>query len=394
MNLSIDTSNHDESIDFDTHVKLLSSIFNNTKIPFGKIFTGLYDICKSVFIDTLSSRYVSIDYNKNTLIEDPDHIHIENTRFVKSKQRDYNTKTKETIVSTFFFNKVESGYLNETTFVKKYTLSDHSINNMHHSIIYVLHEICAQYYASLLLRAYEYPENTFEIMIPDIRGIYIGCQDEIKWIEIHSEYIPNSTSKNEININTIKQALSRTILSRSRKIRRKSKTPRLKKHIKSSLLHHFMSTSQNKHRNVQKTSSRQTRRQPPFISKSSTIKGGNIIENPINTIIMLHNTIVNFFEYLKANSLLHLDTANRNIYFYNGKLVIIDFGESYIVNPKGIYFSDTIIYPKPNYQHDGYPVSDIIRNLRDYNTKKENIKKWLYGELQHNLQECYGGVSK
>jgi hypothetical protein len=432
MNLSIDTSHEDEeNIDFDTHVKRLSSVFNNTKFPFGKIFTRLYDICKSVFHDTFSSRYVSIDYNKNILIEDQDYIHIENNGLIKSKQREYNTKTKETISSTFFFHKVESGILyqrrfdsgpqksalfnpvtgnsvedssterielfngvNEHTFVKKYTLSDYSINNLHHSIIYVLHEICTQYYASLLLREYEYPEDTFEIIIPHIRGIYIGCKDNIKWIEIHSEYIPNSTSESEINIYTLQKSIERIMFSRSRKTKRKSRIRKMKRPIKSSSWHSLQSTLQNKRKSVKKVASSQTRKYRRLTSKSSTFNGGNMQINPINTIIMLHNTIVHFFEYLKSNSLLHLDTANRNIYFYHGKLVIIDFGESYIVHPNGIYLSDTIIYPKPEYQHDGYPVSDVIHNLLDYTTKKESIKKWLYGELQDNLQKCYGGVSE
>jgi hypothetical protein len=152
---------------------------------------------------------------------------------------------------------------------------------------------------------------------------------------------------------------------------------------------------------------------------------------------MLHKTIVLFFNYLKENYLLHLDTANRNIYFNNGRLVIIDFGESYILptrvivdnekyikvrpildkkslsnneqllykyqdNPEGIYLSENIFYLRPAPQRDGYPVSNNHKLKEDYDTNKLEIKKWLYG-----IEECrkidnlpleivprYGGLKK
>lgn len=396
MNLRVDASyDNDEDLDFDKHVNFLSSIFNRLKIPLGNIFSELYYICIDAFTIENSSTYISINYDNNSILINPNYKRIGNTTFVKSKQREYSTKTKEKILSTFFFNSVQTGNLDERTFVKKYTLSDYDVNNMNHSIIYVLHEICMQYYASILLKDYEYPNNTFEIIIPHIRGIYLSCQNGIKYIEIHNEYIPNNPSENKLSILSLRKIISDISHSRSITMKRKSKTIKKKGLIKSNSLPQLITNRKSKVRNdnksVRKISSAKSRKRERSVSQISLIQGGKR-EQKITNIIMLHNTIVQFFEYLKTNYLLHLDTANRNIYFYREKLVIIDFGESYIVNPSGTNSLDNIVYPKPEYQHDGYPVSSIISTLQEYNTKKEYIKKWLYGELQDNLQECYGGL--
>jgi hypothetical protein len=109
----------------------------------------------------------------------------------KTKTKDI--KRKEYYHPEFSFEKLEAKIYennkteNDNTFVKIYTLSDSLIdpenpndpdnhidpNNIYYRIIYVLHEVCMQYYAFLLLKQYQFPDNTFKIRIPRIHGIYI-----------------------------------------------------------------------------------------------------------------------------------------------------------------------------------------------------------------------------
>jgi hypothetical protein len=109
-----------------------------------------------------------------------------------------------------------------------------------------------------------------------------------------------------------------------------------------------------------------------------------------------------FLKYLKKNSLLHLDSSIRNIYFHENQLVIIDFGESYISihrkksyesASKRIKKSGNIFYVKSEFQRDGYPESKVILNAKQYIKMRPLIDIWLYKWFQ-DFVKCYGGGLK
>jgi len=419
-----------EDIDFGKHVEVLSSIFNELeKIRLGNIFSDLYDICIKFFDDVENAPvFISInddgsiqqnseyDYkNKRTLLKTSDR----NTHYTKTTEiiNKYETEEK----STFSFKRT-SFIIQDKTFIKKYNLEKNNIYDMNHGIIFVLHEICVQYYAYILSKEYNRPTNTFEgktletfeIKIPEIYGLYLSHNEvdkgynECVIIEIHSEYVLPNTDEDTLSIKTlkpviphgniehgnitdpkIKQTIKQTI---KRMIKYKKTYPPITTDIEST----EALRKRNSKSKENNTGSQSTRR------KRDNIALDILKYEKIKIIIMLHNTIVQFFKYLKRNSLLHLDSSLRNIYFHENQLVIIDFGESYISihrkksyksSSKRINKSGNILYVKPEFQRDGYPISKVIEKAKEYAKLRQAIDVWLF-EVCQDFRKCYGGGLK
>jgi hypothetical protein len=415
----------EEVIDFDRHVKFLSSIFNKLeKIRLGNIFSRLYSICIDFF--SIEHDPVFISINKYGTIHETSDYPYKDPPELTIKEKKYNlhhTKTTENQnhKPTFLFDNTKFGKLDDK-FIKKYNLNKSNTNNMNHGIIFIVHEICMQYYAYVLSKQYNRPTNmfgktkleTFEIRIPEIYGLYLShtevdrLSDESVLIAIHSEYISPNTGQDALSTQTLQtlipcgnippHKLRKGIKEQLGFLKTRSKPAiDIKSTEQTRKLHNHKSADDiflNKENTIGKSTS--TRRKRDNMSL-------NILnyENKKNT-IMLHNTIVQFFEYLKKNSLLHLDSSIRNIYFHENQLVIIDFGESYISihreksyksASKQITNSGNIFYVKSEFQRDGYPESKVILNAKQYIKMRPLIDIWLYKWFQ-DFVKCYGGGLK
>jgi hypothetical protein len=264
-----------------------------------------------------------------------------------------------------------------------------------------------QYYACKLLKKYPTPSDTFEIIIPNIKGVYLS--NEPKSIEIHSDYKPNAPNKKytiknlqEIISENSQERIQEKIIKSIRALTRRSSMNKK---------HQGKTKKQQVNNDLVALDKALTHVNDNFKISSNTRKSRSVSVLPnnkeIRIIIKLHNTIVQFFEYLKSNGLLHLDSKIKNVYFNGNKLIIIDFGESYILDVESRSKSYEDIYLEvPIQQHDniiysfyetpkhGYHASHVITNMKDYNSSiKENIRKWLF-EIDQGYIPSYGGGLK